>query len=67
MHFVYMLVPCEELEAPDKGVMTCTGDLYEDICIFQCDNGYELTGSDSRTCQSNARWSGSEAVCSPGM
>ena len=42
-----------------------TGVGYEgDTCSFTCNTGYELTGSDTRTCQSNGSWSGSEAtVC----
>ena len=26
---------------------------YEDTCFFTCNTSYELTGSDTRTCQSN--------------
>ena len=37
---------------------------YEgDTCSFTCNTGYELTGSDNRTCQSNGSWSGSDDVC----
>jgi len=36
---------------------------YEDTCSFTCKTGYELTGSDSRTCQSNGSWSGSQTMC----
>ena len=34
-----------------------------DTCSFTCNTGYELTGSDTRTCQSNGSWSGSDDVC----
>ena len=31
---------------------------YEgDTCSFTCNTGYELTGSDTRTCQSDGSWS----------
>ena len=37
---------------------------YEgDTCNFTCNTGYELTGSDTRTCQSNGSWSGGDNVC----
>ena len=40
---------------------------YEgDTCSFTCNTGYELTGSDTRTCQSNGSWSGSNNVCQRG-
>ena len=41
--------------------------LYEDTCSFTCNTGYELTGSDSRTCQSNGSWSGTNSVCKKGL
>ncbi|CAN2389278.1 Fibulin 7 [Pristimantis euphronides] len=31
---------------------------------FQCDPGYQLTGSESRTCMDNQTWSGQPAICS---
>ena len=40
---------------------------YEgDTCSFTCNTGYELTGSDTRTCQSDGSWSGSNDVCRRG-
>ena len=39
---------------------------YEDTCSFTCNTGYELTVSDTRTCQSNGSWSGSEVMCGRG-
>ena len=41
---------------------------YEgDTCSFTCNTGYELTGSDTRTCQSDGTWSGSDDVCRRGI
>ena len=39
---------------------------YEDTCSFTCNTGYELTGSDTRTCQSDGSWSGSDSECRRG-
>ena len=40
---------------------------YEDICTYTCNNGYELTGNDTRTCQSDGSWSdGDGNVCGRG-
>ena len=34
---------------------------YEgDTCSFTCNTGYELTGSDTRACQSDGSWSGND-------
>jgi len=49
-------------------VMTCLlGDdgvpSYEDTCHFTCITGYELIGNDTRTCQSDRSWSGSDDLC----
>ena len=40
---------------------------YEDTCDAVCDTGYELTGSDTRTCQSNGSWSGTNTMCIRGI
>ena len=72
-HFVLtILVPCSSLTDPNNGMITCSlGDdevpSYEDACSFTCNTGFELTGSDTRTCQSDGNWSGSDDVCRRGL
>ncbi|XP_065899232.1 uncharacterized protein [Dysidea avara] len=61
-------VNCVILDGPKNGTLTCSrrdGELlsYEDTCSFTCNTGYELTGSDTRTCQSDGSWSGDETIC----
>ena len=56
---------------PDNGVNNCSlGDYgvpsYEDTCSFTCNTGYELTGNDTRTCESDGSWSGIEILCIKG-
>ena len=55
----------------NNGVINCSlrddgVPSYEDTCNFTCDTGYELTGSDTRTCQSDGIWSGTETTCTDG-
>ena len=62
-------IRCEDLSAPANGeIFSCSSGIvgvgYEgDTCSFTCNTGYELTGSDTRTCQSNGSWSGDDVVC----
>ena len=73
-YFQFILeIQCNNLSTPASGGITsCSsgrlGVGYEgDTCSFTCNTGYELTGSDTRTCQSDGSWSGSETVCRRGI
>ena len=52
--------------APNNGMINCTGNIFEDTCTFSCNQGYELSGSEKRTCQSNKFWNGTKAMCTKG-
>ena len=65
------IVQCPVLTAPMNGLVSCSliNDSifsYEDTCSFTCNTGYELTGSDTRTCQSDGSWNGTNTTCSRG-
>ena len=67
----FLLVSCPSLSDPSNGVISCSlGDdgvaSYEDTCSYICNTGYELTGSNSRNCQSDGTWSGSDPTCGRG-
>ncbi|XP_019647923.1 PREDICTED: LOW QUALITY PROTEIN: sushi, von Willebrand factor type A, EGF and pentraxin domain-containing protein 1-like [Branchiostoma belcheri] len=53
---------CPQLSAPSNGVVT-GGTFYGDQVTFTCDPGYEISGSDIRTCQMNQQWSGTQPTC----
>jgi len=62
------IVTCLLLDDQPNGIVNCSpGDdnvpSYEDTCSFTCNIGYKLIGSDTRTCQSNGSWSGSDPEC----
>jgi len=64
-------VRCPDLGQLDNGTISCMfGDdgvaSYQDTCRFSCAEGYHLSGSTSRTCQSDGTWSGSSATCQRG-
>ena len=64
----FLLVSCPLLDSPDNGMISCSlgGDgvlSYEDTCFYTCNTGYELTNSNTRTCQSDGSWSGSAPMC----
>jgi len=66
--FLY-LVTCQ-LHVSQNEVINCPHDgvyYYNDTCSFTCNTGYELTGSDTRTCQGDGSWSGVDSTCRKGI
>ena len=71
MHLLLSIVICPSLTDLSDGTVTCSlGNdgvpSYEDTCSFTCNTGYELTGSNIKTCQSDGSWSGIQTICSRG-
>ena len=59
---------CSDFGQPDNGMIECMfGDdgvaSYQDTCRFSCADGYRLSGSTSRNCQSDGTWSGGSTAC----
>jgi len=66
--FLWFVVACLPLMNVKNGAMFCSLGAdkvpsYEDTCSFICNTGYELTGSDTRTCQRDGSWSGTQTMC----
>ena len=64
----FLLLACPSLNDPSNGMITCSlgGDGVPDpgdTCTYTCNNGYELTDSQTRTCQSDGSWSNSAPTC----
>jgi len=40
-----------------------------DVCTFTCDEGYQLSGSENRTCGGDGTWDGTTSTCTvpPGI
>lgn len=54
---------CQQLHAPPHGILDPCSNLPGQTCQFSCDKGYTLTGSTSRTCNSDGRWTGTPPQC----
>ncbi|XP_078682838.1 proto-oncogene tyrosine-protein kinase receptor Ret-like [Branchiostoma floridae x Branchiostoma belcheri] len=39
------------------------GSSYGDVVTYYCDAGYEISGDEERTCQSDQTWSGTQPTC----
>ena len=65
IHFLLIVVAiqCDALSDPDNGAVSVTGTGVGDTATYTCDDGYELVGSSTRTCQPNGEWSGSPPTC----
>ena len=70
-HVACIIVQCPPLTSPNGSYRCNLGSgreiSSEDICRLVCNTGYEVTGSDTRTCQSDGSWSSSDDVCRRGM
>ena len=53
--------------APTNGNFQCPNgaatSLIGDSCTFSCNAGYELQGSNNKTCLANQSWSGGDPIC----
>ena len=65
--YLYFIV-CPLIDNPTHGYINCSTEnyevaTYEDTCNITCITGYELTGNDIRTYESDGNWSGTETNC----
>ena len=57
-------VDCGSLSDPSNGAVdTSSGTTFMRTATYTCNTGYTLTGSNTRTCQADTDWSGSEPAC----
>jgi CUB/sushi domain-containing protein len=47
----------------EYGVITGNDFTYGKVVSFKCNNGFLLTGSSARTCQTNGIWTGTQPTC----
>ncbi|CAH1248690.1 CSMD2 [Branchiostoma lanceolatum] len=57
------VIRCSSLDTPRNGGMSSYDNDYGSTVNFWCNDGYQLTGSSTRTCQGDRRWSGTTPYC----
>jgi hypothetical protein len=58
-----LFTDCGTLTAPVDGDVSMTGSFYLDTATFVCEQGYNMTGSQTLTCQYGGSWNGSPPTC----
>ena len=63
--FLYTVaVDCGDLTDPTDGaVNTSSGTTFNMNATYSCNTGYNLNGTNTRTCQADRMWSGSDPTC----
>lgn len=54
---------CNSLGHPSNGRVSVRSRTEGSTATYSCDNRYALSGSSSRSCQSDGTWSGGEPIC----
>ena len=56
---------CNDPGTPDNGQRDGNSFIYNAVILYSCNNGYNLTGESTLTCQSNGSWSNTTPSCNP--
>ena len=62
-HSSFLAVDCGHLSVPMNGSSSGDSTVFPNSVLFNCDPGFILNGSSTRTCQANGTWSGLSTVC----
>lgn len=57
------VVNCSDLAAPTNGSVELTAATFGATAVYTCDEGFNIDGTDTRTCHANGQWSGSPPTC----
>jgi len=57
------IITCPTLSATDPLNVSVTAVNIGDIATYSCATGFEINGTDTRTCQADGTWSGSAPKC----
>ena len=54
---------CPDLSQPALGTVTLSGKHFGSRATYSCPHGYHVVGLQSRLCQADGSWAGSEPAC----
>lgn len=54
---------CATRRAPLHGMMVGSGNAFGTVLRFECNDGYQLSGSVERRCNADRTWSGDPVEC----
>lgn len=54
---------CPELVQPALGAVTVSGKFFGSRATYTCPHGYHVVGLQSRLCQADGKWAGTEPAC----
>lgn len=64
---LFSVMTCPMVSPLTNGAVTCTDPLgpssYQSSCVFTCDEGYTLIGSNALQCQASGVWNSSQPFC----
>ena len=66
-HFITLcfITECANLSAPMFGSVSQSGKIVGAIADYSCETGYQLSGSQSRSCSITGSWTGIVPICEP--
>ena len=56
-------IECPDLSDPANGAVTVNGQSVGDTADYSCNDGFELVGAMTVTCESDGEWSDDPSVC----
>ena len=61
--FLYAAVDCGSLPNPGNGMVLALLTTFNQVATYSCNEGYNIIGSMTRTCEADREWRPAEPTC----